>query len=285
VRPTLSGRVVAVTGGARGIGLATARALRTAGATVVIGDIQKEALQAAAEGDLMCLPLDVTDERSFVDFVTNIEQVHGRLDVLVNNAGIMPVGPFTDYDEAVVDRTIGVDLIGLIRGCRIAVPGMLKRGSGHLINVASIAGRLPAPGLTIYNGAKFGVVGFTEALDAELSDRGIRASAILPSFTKTALIDGLDPRLSGSAATPEQVAHAIVGVVHKPQLHTYVPAAAAVANLTPLLPGRLKSWLLSRPSYASIFTEPDHARRTAYESEIRPTGATEPFVDSDDPRP
>jgi len=261
--------IVAITGGARGIGLATAVALRQAGATVVIGDLHADALADAAKDGLDSRRLDVTDEASFADFIGGIESDYGRLDVLINNAGIMPVGPFTDYDASLIERTIDIDLIGVIRGCRLAAPGMIDRGSGRIINLASIAGRLPAPGLSLYNGAKFGVIGFTEALDAELRPRGVRTTAVLPSFTRTALIDGLDEKLAKKAATPEQVAKAIVRVIGRHRLHVYVPRSVALVGLTGLIPGRLRSWLFSRPSYAKIFSQPDEEKRRRYETEIR----------------
>lgn len=263
------GKVVAITGAARGIGLASAWALHDAGAVVAIGDVNEQTLSAAArEFGFTALPLDVTHERSFTTFLDTVEATHGPLDVLVNNAGIMPVGPFTGYSEALTQRTIEVDLLGVIRGCRLAAGRMVQHGRGHIINVASIAGRLPAPGLSIYTAAKFGVIGFSEALDAELGPRQVRVSTIQPSFTTTPLIDGLQDRIPLPPVTPDDVARAILDVIRTRRLHTVVPKTAAPVAMTGVIPARLKRWLLTRPSYASIFTHPDLDQRRAYDDEI-----------------
>jgi NAD(P)-dependent dehydrogenase (short-subunit alcohol dehydrogenase family) len=268
-RSPIEGKVIAVTGAARGIGLATAQTLAAAGAVVTVGDIDAHAL-ASLEGSsgLSALALDVTDEVSFSSFIDEVERLHGPVDVLINNAGIMPVGPFLGYSEALTQRTIDIDLLGVIRGCRLMAERMVRRGGGHIINVASIAGRMPAPGLTIYNAAKFGIIGFSEALDAELAQQNVRVSTILPSFTSTQLISGLEDKLSRAPATPEEVAVAIVKAVGTQRLHTFVPRSGILVSLFAILPGRLKRWTLTRPSYAAIFTAPDLKGRGAYDTQI-----------------
>jgi NAD(P)-dependent dehydrogenase (short-subunit alcohol dehydrogenase family) len=268
-RSPIEGKVIAITGAARGIGLATAQALDAAGAVVTVGDIDAHAL-ASLEGSsgLSALALDVTDEVSFSSFIDEVERLHGPVDVLINNAGIMPVGPFLGYSEALTQRTIDIDLLGVIRGCRVMAERMVRRGGGHIINVASIAGRMPAPGLTIYNAAKFGIIGFSEALDAELAQQNVRVSTILPSFTSTQLISGLEDKLSRAPATPEDVAVAIVKAVGTQRLHTFVPRSGVLVSLFAILPGRLKRWTLTRPSYAAIFSTPDLKGRGAYDTQI-----------------
>lgn len=264
-----SGKVVAISGAARGIGYATAQTLRDAGAVVSIGDINETALREAADSlDVSAFSLDVTSESSFVAFINSVEERHGAIDILINNAGIMPVGPLAQQSEALIQRTIDIDLLGVIRGCRIAADRMAARGGGHIINVASIAGRLPAPGLSVYNAAKFGVIGFSEALDAELSARGVSVSTIQPTFTKTHLIDGLEHHLSTPPVSPQDVAAAILQTIQTRQLHTGVPRSIAASALFGALPGRLKRKILSRRSYAQIFTTPDSVARHAYDAEI-----------------
>src|SRR5438046_1860036 len=149
----LSGRVVAITGGARGIGLATARALRAAGARVAIGDIDRDGAITAADGlgpGVLAAGLDVTDRESFADFLALVERELGPLDVLVNNAGIMPIGPMVDESDDVARRVFEVNVLGCLTGMKLALPGMLRRGRGHIVNVASAAGKSPVPGGASY---------------------------------------------------------------------------------------------------------------------------------------
>ncbi|UFS98551.1 SDR family oxidoreductase [Nocardia huaxiensis] len=242
----MRGKVIAITGAARGIGLATARLLRERGATVVIGDIDEiELRRAAKELGVTGLPLDVTDEASFAAFLTDAENAHGPLDVLINNAGIMPVGPIEDFDETLTRRTIEIDLLGVIRGSRLVAVPMAGRGRGHIVNVASVAGRVAVPGLAVYTGAKHGVIGFSEALAAELEPHGVRVSTVLPTFTKTGLIDGIAlPRL-GFAAEPQDVARAIARCIDRPRMHVAVPWPVSVFHSSALAPFRLKR-LISR---------------------------------------
>src|SRR3954465_11590963 len=132
----LNGRVVAITGGARGIGLATARALRAAGAKVAIGDLDLDATTAAAEGvgaDVLAAQLDVTDPVSFKAFLDLVERELGPLDVLVNNAGIMPIGPFLEEQHSTAGKVLEVNVGGCMIGMKQALPRMTARRSGHII--------------------------------------------------------------------------------------------------------------------------------------------------------
>jgi len=139
----IRGRVIAITGGARGIGRATAAAMIARGARVAIGDLDAElAARTAAElgGETLALALDVTSGASFQAFLDEVEMALGPLDVLVNNAGIMPVGRFLDEDEAVTRAEIEINVHGVIRGSKLALMRMLPRGRGHLVNIC-LAGR------------------------------------------------------------------------------------------------------------------------------------------------
>jgi NAD(P)-dependent dehydrogenase (short-subunit alcohol dehydrogenase family) len=145
--PALHGRTVAITGGGRGIGAATARALVAAGARVAIGDVDLATAQATAAaigGSTLALPLDVTDRAGFVAFLDIVESTLGPLDVLVNNAGIMPLTRLLDEDEALTARVLAINVEAVVRGTREAVRRMLPRGSGHVVNVASTAGKADA---------------------------------------------------------------------------------------------------------------------------------------------
>jgi len=142
----LHGKVIAITGGARGIGLATANAFARRGAVVTIGDLDAADARVAAEGigsQAIGLALDVTDRASFESFLNAVEHRLGPLDVMVNNAGIQHVGLFADESDASTDIQIAVNLGGVLTGTRLAHARMRPRGRGHIVNVASVAGRWP----------------------------------------------------------------------------------------------------------------------------------------------
>ena len=161
-RRSLAGKVVAITGGARGIGEATARAIVAKGGKVAIGDLDVELAQKTAGvlgGGTIALELDVTRRDSFESFISQVEERLGPLDVLINNAGIMPIGPFVDEDDATARRMIDINLHGVIFGTKLAIPGMVRRGSGHIVNIASQAGKGGFPGGATYCATKHAVVG------------------------------------------------------------------------------------------------------------------------------
>ncbi|CPR82082.1 short-chain alcohol dehydrogenase [Mycobacteroides abscessus subsp. abscessus] len=265
---TLVGKTVAITGAARGIGFATAKALVEGGAHVVIGDIDTEAVgKAAADLGALGVELDVTQKSSFATFLDRTEIEHGPLDVLINNAGVMPTGSFLSYSERLIRRTIDIDLVGAVLGTQLAAERMMRRGRGHVINIASIAGRAPAPGLTIYNAAKFGVIGFSEALNAELEPHGVRISTVQPSHTATELIDGLD-HTGIPVATPERVARTVLKAIRTQQLHTYpMPGMGAISLMGPV-PGPLKRRILKSRRYRDLFLVADASAREDYDARI-----------------
>jgi NADP-dependent 3-hydroxy acid dehydrogenase YdfG len=235
--------VVAVTGGARGIGLATARAFAASGARVAIGDIDADlaAAEAAAIGGFAA-PLDVRDRGSFADFLARAAEDLGPVDVLVNNAGVAPRGTFVGLDPAVHDLVVDINLRGVLNGMRLALPGMVERGRGHIVNVASLAGRVPIGTGAVYAATKHAVVGVSEVVRAELHATGVRVTVVLPGFVRTELTTGLPP--GRPVLTASAVADAIVratrrrrapGVVTVPRWMTVVGAAY------PLIPPRLRA--------------------------------------------
>lgn len=162
MKQDLTGRVVAITGGARGIGLATAKAFVAAGARVAIGDLDVDLATNAADGisgDVVALPLDVTSPQSFSAFLDDVEAALGPVDILVNNAGVMLTGEFLAETPATEDKMIDINLRGVITGCKLAAERFTGRGGGTIINIASMAGVAGFPGVATYCATKFGVVG------------------------------------------------------------------------------------------------------------------------------
>ncbi len=238
----LQDRVVVISGGARGIGLATARAFAERGARVAIGDIDAglAGREAAGFGGLGA-PLDVRDRDSFRGFVARARSELGPVDLLVNNAGIMPTGRFHEANPGLMDTQIDINLRGVIHGMQAVLPDMLERGAGHVINVASLAGRFALPGLAVYCATKYAVVGLTESAAAEYRDSGISFSAIMPAKVRTDLAAGTDDADTGiPTVNPEDVASAIVRTALKPELFVAVPRFMENASaFYRLLPGSL----------------------------------------------
>jgi NAD(P)-dependent dehydrogenase (short-subunit alcohol dehydrogenase family) len=266
----VAGQVVVITGGARGIGRATAQALRDAGAKVAIGDIDRDEVQSAA-GQLGVFGgyIDVTDPYTVAGFHGLVEEQLGPVEVWINNAGIMPVGSILEQDDLVIHRAVEINLLGVINGSRVAARAMVKRGHGRIVNVASVAGRVPAAGMAVYNATKFAVVGFGEALDAELVARGVRVSTVFPSFAATELIEGLQPGRGMEPVPPQHIATAIVMVLRRGRRHAVVPQQLSLGTAVWLhLPRPLARWLSHRSGMDQVFLHADSARQS-YENRIR----------------
>ena len=263
---SLNGKVVALTGGARGIGAATARALAAAGASVVIGDLDVDlAKKAAEEYDGLALPLDVSDRTSFAAFLDGVVTEYARLDALVNNAGYMVLGKVREVPLERQLAQVEVNLTGVIQGSHEAAARM--RPGGVIVNIASLAGRIPMPGSAVYSATKAGVLAFSEALDAELAEHGIRVGAVLPSFTNTELFDGTEATGLLKPVEPEDVALAVVKMIQKPKLTATVPPYFAFGGANwSLTAARLKPWMRRRFGLDTVFTEFDRDERAGYEN-------------------
>jgi NAD(P)-dependent dehydrogenase (short-subunit alcohol dehydrogenase family) len=202
-----------ITGGARGIGRATAQAFLRHGLEVCIGDRDGDAAEQTARelgGRAHAFTVDVTDRASYRASLDAVKAEVGPIDILVNNAGIMPLGPFLDERDEVSRATMDVNVWGPLYGMRLVLPDMLERRRGHVVNVASMAGKIPFAGMAVYNASKYAAVGLTAAVREETAGSGVSISAVLPTAVRTGLTEGI--QLGGGLPTiePEQVAKAIV---------------------------------------------------------------------------
>ena len=194
-RYDLEGRVAIVTGAARGIGFAVAERLTASGASVAVWDVDgAEAGKAAASlKNAHPVAVDVSDAGSIADAVKATLDRYGRIDCLVNNAGIAgPTGPLWEYPIDTWRKIVDIDLTGVFLCCRAVVPAMLKNDYGRIVNVASVAGKEGNPNASAYSSAKAGVIALTKSLGKELATTGIRVNAVTPATVKTEILKQFD---------------------------------------------------------------------------------------------
>jgi clavulanate-9-aldehyde reducatase len=189
----LSGKAVAITGASSGIGEATALTLAKAGASVALGARRKDRIDELAAriedegGTAVALEVDVSDEAAARGFVEAAHERFGRLDTLVNNAGVMLLGPVEQADSEDWRTMVNVNLLGLMYCTHAALPIMLGQESGDIVNISSVAGRFARAGNAVYAATKFGVGAFSEGLRNEITERGVRVTLIEPGFVDTEL--------------------------------------------------------------------------------------------------
>jgi 2-hydroxycyclohexanecarboxyl-CoA dehydrogenase len=201
----LEGRTALVTGGASGIGAATARRLAAEGARVAIGDVQfDQARELASELDGLAVELDVTEVTSVGEAVTAIASKLGPVEVLVNNAGTDRFAFFVNTDEALWDFVLGVNLKGVMACTHAVLPAMHERGGGSIVSVASEAGRVGSQGSAAYSAAKAGVIGFTKAIARESARFGVRVNAVAPGPIETPLLNAAPEQLGDLGARLKQ---------------------------------------------------------------------------------
>jgi NAD(P)-dependent dehydrogenase (short-subunit alcohol dehydrogenase family) len=276
-RRHLSGQVVAITGGGRGIGKTTARALVGKGCRVAIGDLGLGlAEEAAAElgGGSVGLALDVSDRSSFAAFLDEAERQLGPVDVVINNAGVMPVTPFVEESDASIKRQLDINLYGVIVGTQLAIERMKPRRSGHVVNIASSAGKAGVPGIATYSATKHAVVGLTEAVRAEHTDDGIEFSYVMPITVNTQLIEGLKDQRGVKRVEPEDVAVEIVEALETGKVDVYVPKQLrATMMMGGLLPRKAREAVARLMGVDKVMTEVDPRARRSYEERV---AASEP---------
>ena len=268
-----AGKVVAITGAARGIGRATAEALVREGARVAIGDLDAELAQQTASElgqGVRAYHVDVVEKDSFAEFIDSVERDLGPLDVLVNNAGIMLVGwPFADEDDATTRRMIDVNLHGVLNGTKIALQRMRLRGSGHIVNISSQAGNGGFPGGATYCATKFAVRGFSEAVRnvLVLEELPIEISCVMPTVVNTELGAGLPDSRGVRLVQPEEVAAEIVAALRRPRFDVHVPRyTGAINSLAGMLPRRGREALGRFLKADQILWDADHSQRAGYEA-------------------
>jgi short-subunit dehydrogenase len=247
-RRPIDGSVVAVTGAARGIGLATAQALAARGGRVIAGDLPE---------------LDVTSRDSFAAWL----EAAGPIDVLINNAGVMHVGPFLQESDEWTRRQVDVNLHGVICGMKLALPAMVARGSGHVINIASAAAKIGVPREAVYAATKHAVLGVSQSVRLELRGTGVELSVVMPGLVRTELATGT--LKGGLVLGPEAVARAIVATIERPRFDVYVPRAyAAIATVGQILPRRAREAVLRLAGAERATAETTAEQRAAYEARV-----------------
>lgn len=266
---SINGLSIIVTGGARGIGRATVDVFARQGARVALGDLDGGlAAEVAARYDdrVAAAPLDVADPGSWASFLATVDHL-GPWDVLVNNAGIMPLGPVLSESHATAKAIMDVNLHGVIFGTKAVGPGMAERRSGHIINVASAVGRVALPNGATYSASKFAVVGFTEALRQELAPQGIEVTMVLPTVVKTELAAGVPAARGVKAVTAEDVAKVIDAAVKKPCAEMWVPRwSQALSKSTLALPRVVQDAMSKAIKAGDVLSSADPAARAAYEA-------------------
>jgi NAD(P)-dependent dehydrogenase (short-subunit alcohol dehydrogenase family) len=266
---SLTGKVVAVTGGGRGIGRAIAQALAREGACVAVGDLDRASAEQTAAtlgAGAIGVGIDVTDHAALIAFLDDVEQRLGPLDVLVNNAGIMSVTPLVDESAESIARQLDLNLRAVIHGTQEAMRRMVPRGTGHIVNMASIAGRSGFPFLATYCATKHGVVGLSEAARVELRGTGVEVSVVMPSVVKTELATGLaDSRVK--AVEVEDVARDVVSALKRPRFDVFVPRSnGPLVQLTSPLPRRAREAIGRWIKADQALLKTDRSARAAYEA-------------------
>ncbi len=242
-------KVAVITGAASGIGRATAERLSRLGFALALADLSAERLAsseeelAAAGVAVAAAVTDVSDIAACRRLMDTAYERFGRVDVLINSAGVVRPGPLETATDADVELELRVNLLGTINACRAALPIMRRRGSGHIVNIASLAALTPVPGEAVYCASKYGVRGFSLALAMELRHSPLRVSVIYPDSTETPMLSyeathgGAPLSFSGRILRPEDVADAIVQALHTGKREISVPRSRGwLALLGELLP-------------------------------------------------
>jgi 3-oxoacyl-[acyl-carrier protein] reductase len=214
----LKDKVAIITGAAKGIGFSTAQCFAAEGAIVILADMNLESVKGAAAQipNAQAYAMNVTDRASIQAVVDQVMQKHGRIDILINNAGITQDARLVKMTEAQFDAVIDVNLKGVFNCTQLIVPHMLEAKSGAIVNASSVVGIYGNFGQTNYSATKFGVIGFTKTWARELGPKGIRVNAICPGFIATEMVKAMPENILqdierrswlGRLGTPEEIAN------------------------------------------------------------------------------
>jgi NAD(P)-dependent dehydrogenase (short-subunit alcohol dehydrogenase family) len=270
--------VVAVTGGARGIGFATAKAFAARGARVAIGDLDADGAEHAAReiGEhAWGFGLDAGERESYAIFVASVQEHVGPIDVLVNNAGIMPIGPVLEEPDAVSEAQMRVNFWAHYHALKLVAPGMVSRGRGHIVNVTSAAGKIHAAGLAVYCATKHAANALSRSAREELAGTGVTVTAVMPAAVNTQLTDGSPFNFlpfgleRGLILKPESVADTIVGTLkNRPALAGTPRGLRTALDLMQFIPEPV--WMLSRRLLSADRTMGpiDRQARSEYDARI-----------------
>ena len=267
----MSNTVAVVTGGCGGIGMATGRSLAARGARVALGDLDGEqaAARAAELGEAhFGGRLDVTDIGSFSTFLDSVEAELGPIDFLVNNAGVMLLGPLDEESDDSTEKTIQVNLVGVINGTKLGMQRMKPRGRGRILNVASQAGKVGFPGGATYCATKFGVVGLCEAVRNELEGTGVGVTCVMPGPVRTQLAAGIGQAKGVRWLTPFEVAEGIAEAIEFGQSEVWLPPVTRfLQSPTAVLPPSIRDRLMKAfGANAVLSSAVVEAERAEYES-------------------
>ncbi len=276
---SLEGSVAVITGGARGIGRATAAALIDRGVRVAIGDIDGDGARRTAQelgAGVLGLPLDVTDRGSFNDFLDQVQRQLGQIDIFVNNAGIMPLGRFEHERDELTARVLEVNVLGVMLGCKLAL-ARLEGRRGHIVNIASVAGKVGLSRGVSYCTSKHAVVGLSEAIRAELAGSGVQLHIVMPTPVLTELAAGLRPLRGVPTLRPEDVAEALVEGIARGRVDIYVPRSVGLlVRSSGLLPRALTDLVARLLGAGRVFARADLLARAGYEAKIAPPPEADP---------
>jgi 3-oxoacyl-[acyl-carrier protein] reductase len=214
----LKDKVAIITGAAKGIGFSTAQRFAQEGAIAILADMNLESVKAAAAQipNAQAYAMNVTDRASIQAVVDQVMQKHGRIDILINNAGITQDARLVKMTEVQFDAVIDVNLKGVFNCTQLIVPHMLEAGSGSIVNASSVVGIYGNFGQTNYSATKFGVIGFTKTWARELGPKGIRVNAVCPGFIGTEMVKAMPENILqdierrswlGRLGTPEEIAN------------------------------------------------------------------------------
>ncbi|MFC1852081.1 SDR family oxidoreductase [candidate division CSSED10-310 bacterium] len=208
------GKAVLITGGAMGMGKLWAQHFAQDGARLILWDVNEKALKETegelkAEGcDVIVQTMDVTDREKVYKTVTELEKKYGNIDVLVNNAGIVAGGEFLNTPDEKLAATIDIDLKALMWTMKAVLPGMIKKGAGHIVNISSASGFVGVPFMLAYTASKWGVIGLTESIRLEMKElghHGILFTCFCPSYVDTGMFKGARAPLLTKILKPEEV--------------------------------------------------------------------------------